>query len=652
VTQPLLRLRAVGRDYPAGDEPVSALRAVNIDIEAGEFVAIVGTSGSGKSTLMNILGCLDRPTKGGYEVHGRNTAELTPDELAQLRREHFGFIFQRYHLIGDLTAVGNVEMPAVYAGQTRAARQARTHALLSRLGLADRLGHRPTQLSGGQQQRVSIARALMNGGRVILADEPTGALDSRSGEEVMKILDELHQEGHTIILVTHEMAVAEHAQRIIELHDGAVLRDHANPKRPATRAVAAVTPANQAAGWQSLRDRFFEAFRMAMLAMAAHRMRTFLTMLGIIIGIASVVMVVALGAGAQQTILAQIGTLGTNTIDIYSGGFGGDQRVSAPRPLRAEDAQALAAQSYVDSATPNVSAAVTLRYGSIALNAQASGVSEQYFRVRGTKLAAGGFFGPQAIYKLDQVLVIDDNTRNKLFPDKRVDPIGQVVLLNNVPCRVIGVTQKQSGGFVDSGNLTIFMPYTTVIGRLTGRPFVQSITVRVADDTPMAAAEEAISRLMTLRHGGRKDFFINNTANIRETIQSTTRTMTLLVGAIAGISLLVGGIGVMNIMLVSVTERTREIGVRMAVGARQSDILQQFLIEAVMVCLVGGALAVLFAMGISALVSAVVPNFKMIVSINSMIAAFLCSTSIGVIFGFLPARNAARLDPVDALARE
>jgi macrolide transport system ATP-binding/permease protein len=567
MTQPLLRLHNVGRDYPAGDEPVSALRDVNVDIEAGEFVAIVGVSGSGKSTLMNILGCLDRPTKGSYEVHGRNTAELTPDELAGLRREHFGFIFQRYHLLGDLTAVGNVEMPAVYAGQPRSARQTRTRALLTRLGMADRLGHRPTQLSGGQQQRVSIARALMNGGRVILADEPTGALDSRSGEEVMKILDELHNEGHTIILVTHDMAVAEHAQRIIELHDGAVLRDHANPQRPATRAAESVASASKAPGWQSLRDRFFEAFRMATIAMAAHRMRTFLTMLGIIIGIASVVLVVALGAGARQQILTQIGALGTNTIEIYAGGSIGDQRVANARPLRPADADALAAQSYVDSATPSVASSVTLRFGNIAVNAQANGVGEQYFRVRGTKLAEGSFFGPQAVYKLDQVLVIDDNTRNKLFPDKRTSPIGQVLLLNNVPCRVIGVTQKQTGGFGNNNNLVVFAPYTTVMGRLMGQATVSSITVRVADDTPMAAAEEAITRLMTLRHGGRKDFSLNNTADIRATIESTTRTLTLLLGSIAGIALVVGGIGVMNIMLVSVTERTREIGVRMAVGA-------------------------------------------------------------------------------------
>jgi macrolide transport system ATP-binding/permease protein len=404
------------------------------------------------------------------------------------------------------------------------------------------------------------------------------------------------------------------------------------------------------AAWLSLRDRFLEAFRMAMVAMAAHRMRTFLTMLGIIIGIASVVLVVALGAGAQKQILSQIGSLGTNTIEIYPGVIG-DQS-NTMRPLRPADADALAAQSFVDSATPSVNSSVTLRYGNISVNAQANGVGEQYFRVRGTKLAAGSFFGAASIYRLDQVLVIDDNTRAKLFPDARSNPLGQVVLLNNMPSRIIGVTQKQTNGFGNGNNLAVYAPYTTVMGRLTGGTSVSNITVRVSDDTPMKAAEEAISRLMTLRHGGRKDFTLNNTANIRETIESTTRTLTLLLGSIAGIALLVGGIGVMNIMLVSVSERTREIGVRMAVGARQGDILQQFLIEAVLVCLVGGGLGLLFAMGIAALVSLAIPTFSMVVSIKSMMAAFACSTSIGIVFGFLPARNAARLDPVDALARE
>ncbi len=657
MTQPLLRLRGVGREYPAGDEPIRALRDVDTDIEAGEFVAVVGASGSGKSTLMNILGCLDRPTSGSYEVDGRDTAALEPDELAALRREHFGFIFQRYHLLPDLTAVGNVEMPAIYAGERARQRHERSHALLTRLGMADRLGHRPTQLSGGQQQRVSIARALMNGGRIILADEPTGALDSRSGEEVMKILAELHAEGHTIILVTHDMTVAGHAQRIIELHDGAVLRDQRNPQQAATRASRAGIPARHQAHWLSLRDRFVDAFRMALLAMAAHRLRTFLTMLGIIIGIASVVLVVALGEGSQRQILSQINAMGTNTLEIYSGGGLGEINAVTFRMLRAEDADAIANLSFVDSATPNVNTSATLRFGNIAVNAQVSGVGHQYFRVRGVKLAEGNFFGPRSIEHLEQVIVIDQNTRKRLFPDPRADPIGQVVLLNNVASRVIGVTAPQGNNMMFAGNnLSIFAPYSTVMGRMMSRAFISSITVRVADDTPMDAAEAAITRILTVRQGGQKSFFIQNTDSIRATVQSTTRMMTMLIGSIAGIALLVGGIGVMNIMLVSVTERTREIGVRMAVGARQGDILQQFLIEAVLVCMVGGALGVLLAMGISALASLViarmVSDFSMVVSPGSVMAAFAFSTAIGIGFGFLPARNAARLDPVDALARE
>jgi macrolide transport system ATP-binding/permease protein len=658
MTQPLLRLRGVGREYPAGDTPIRALRDVDLDIRAGEYVAVVGTSGSGKSTLMNVLGCLDRPTSGRYEVDGRDTSALAPDELAALRREHFGFIFQRYHLLPDLTALANVEMPAIYAGVPAGERHARSRALLARLGIADRTEHRPTQLSGGQQQRVSIARALMNGGRVILADEPTGALDSRAGEEVMRILAELHAEGHTIILVTHDMAVAAHAQRIIELHDGAVTRDQPTPGgRAATGATPAEgTTSKGKARWLSLGDRFVDAFRMALLAMAAHRLRTFLTMLGIIIGIASVVLVVALGEASQRQILAQINAMGTNTLDIYSGGNIGDIRAVTFRRLRPEDADALAALSFVDSATPNVNTSATLRFGNIAVNAQVSGVGHQHFRVRGTRLAEGAFFGPRAIERLEQVIVIDDNTRKRLFPDPRTDPIGQVVLLNNVACRVIGVTARQNNNMFGANNLSLFAPYSMVMGRMMSQAFISSITVRVADDTPMEAAEAAITRILTARQGGHKSFFIQNSSSVRDAVQSSTRMFTLLIGSIAGIALLVGGIGVMNIMLVSVTERTREIGVRMAVGARQGDILQQFLIEAVLVCLVGGALGVLLAMGVAAIASAViasmVENFSMSVSAGSMAAAFGFSTLIGIAFGFLPARNAARLDPVDALARE
>ncbi|MEA5668950.1 MacB family efflux pump subunit [Stenotrophomonas sp. ATCM1_4] len=650
MSQPLLQLRELRREFPAGEETIAVLKDVNLDIHAGEMVAIVGQSGSGKSTLMNILGCLDRPTVGSYRVAGRETGRMQPDELAQLRREHFGFIFQRYHLLGDLDARGNVEVPAIYAGTPAQARRSRAEALLARLGLSDRMGHTPGQLSGGQQQRVSIARALMNGGEVILADEPTGALDSASGEEVMKILGELHAEGHTIIIVTHDMHVAEHAQRIIEIRDGVIIDDRRNDAAPRFPAQQRATPVKTGgSAFQAARDRFLEAFRMALLAMNAHRLRTFLTMLGIIIGIASVVSVVAMGNGSQQEILKNISALGTNTIDVYPGKGFGDMRSARVQTLKSSDADVLAQQSYIDSATPSVSSSVTARVGNKAASAQVSGIGEQYFRVKGMTLVSGRYFDESEVKGLAQVVVIDENTRTQLFGSD--DPLGKVVLLGNVPARVIGIAKRQSMGFGGSTNLSVWVPYTTVMARMLGQSYLSSITLRVKDDTPMDAAQSAITRLLTLRHGT-EDFFLSNTAEIRETIASTTRTMTLLIGAIAAIALVVGGIGVMNIMLVSVTERTREIGVRMAVGARQSDIRQQFLIEAVLVCLLGGILGIVLALAIGWAFRTFGASFTLLFSTGSIVAAFACSTLIGVAFGFLPARNAAQLDPVEALARE
>ena len=650
MTQPLLQLSDVRREFPAGDGILVVLRDIDLTINAGEMVAIVGASGSGKSTLMNLLGCLDRPTAGTYFVAGRDTAAMSPDELAQLRREHFGFIFQRYHLLGDLDAVGNVEVPAIYASQPPAARRARARELLSQLGLGDRLAHTPGKLSGGQQQRVSIARALMNGGDVILADEPTGALDTNSGEEVMKILRGLHAEGHTVILVTHELSIAEHADRIIELRDGRVIADRL-VGQSASQGTPSTKPSQGDAGsWRAWADRLADAFRMALLAMNAHRMRTFLTMLGIIIGIASVVCVVALGNGSQQQILQNISSLGTNTIDVYPGTGFSDRNAATIQTLRPEDAEALATQSFVDSATPNVSTSVTSRYGNKSASAQVNGAGAQYFQVKGMKIAEGRFFDDAAVRRLDQIVVIDQNTRETFFPND-TPAVGAIVLLGNVPMRVVGVTKEQSGGFGSSNSLRVWVPYTTALSRMLGQTHVTSITVRVADDTAISAAESAITRLLTLRHGT-KDFYLNNTADIRKTIEQTTQTMTLLIGAIAPIALVVGGIGVMNIMLVSVTERTREIGVRVAVGARRADIMQQFLIEAVLVCLLGGALGVLLALSIGWGAEMAAVSIPLIFSKGSMIAAFVCSSLIGVLFGFLPARNAARLDPVEALARE
>ncbi|CAN5755861.1 MacB family efflux pump subunit [soil metagenome] len=656
----LLSLKDVWREFPAGDSTIAVLKHIDLEIAAGEMVAIVGQSGSGKSTLMNILGCLDQPTRGSYQVSGREVSALDADEQAALRREHFGFVFQRYHLLSDLSAQANVEVPAVYSGTPHAERAERALALLDRLGMSDRTTHVPSKLSGGQQQRVSIARALMNGGNVILADEPTGALDTASGAEVMKILLELHAAGHTIILVTHDMKVAQFAERIVELRDGEIVSDAPNSRTLEIPVVAshAGAPdvlgverqrgrANWFGGWS---DRLSQALRMALLAMNAHRMRTLLTMLGIIIGIASVVSIVALGEGSRQKVLENISSIGTNTIEIFSGTGFGDPRSARIQTLKPSDADALAEQSYVDSVTPNVSASVTARYRNIDASVSVSGVGDQYFRVRGMNMAQGTPFDANAVHNYAQAAVIDDNTYKKLFPN--ANAIGQVLLLGSMPVVVVGVAEKKDSAFgPNSESLNVFVPYTTAMRRLVGQGFLRSITVRVSDNVPMQAAEQGINQLMERRHG-RVDFYVLNTDSIRQTIESTTQTLTLLVASIAVISLVVGGIGVMNIMLVSVTERTREIGVRMAVGARQSDIQQQFLIEAVLVCLGGGVIGILLSLAFGALFAAFSKDFTLNFSVNAMVTAFLCSTLIGGVFGFLPARNAARLNPVDALARE
>lgn len=659
MAEPIIVLNKIGREFPSGMDTIAVLKDIDLVIGAGEMVAIVGASGSGKSTLMNILGCLDRASSGSYRISGRETSALEPDELAALRREHFGFIFQRYHLLGELTALGNAEIPAIYAGYPLGERRARATSLLDRLGMADRTGHTPSQLSGGQQQRVSIARALMNNANVILADEPTGALDSHSGQEVLRILDELHAEGRTVVIVTHDMNVASRAERIIEIRDGEIIADRKVDRPDATAATKqeppeAPAPASPRAALgpgRAFISRFREAFRMALLAMQAHQLRTFLTMLGIIIGIASVVSVVALGEGSRQRVLTNISSLGTNTLEIFAGKDFGDTRSGKITTLVVPDATELAKQPYVAAVTPTVSTSSTVRYNDKEASALVNGVSEQYFAAKGTALSAGRFFDAESVSELAQDVVIDENTRRSLFADFRGSIVGQVILIGQVPCRIVGVTRPQQGGFGSSQNLSLYLPYTTVQARFLGSTSLRSITVRVTDDVSTSLAEQAVTKFLTQRHGT-KDFIILNTDDIRQSITSTTETMTLLIAAIAVISLVVGGIGVMNIMLVSVSERVSEIGVRMAVGARQADIMQQFLIEAVLVCLIGGVLGILGALSFGVIFSAFNSSFSLVFSTTSIVVAFLCSSLIGVGFGYLPARNASQLDPVTALSKD
>lgn len=649
----LLKLSGVRRSYLSGGEEVEVLHGIDLEVRQGELLAIVGPSGSGKSTLMNIIGCLDTPTDGSYTVRGQDTLNMLPDELAALRRDFFGFIFQRYHLLGHLSAAENVQVPAVYAGVRKVKRDERAVELLTSLGLEERVAYVPSQLSGGQQQRVSIARALMNGGQIILADEPTGALDQKSGQEVMRILSELNAKGHTIILVTHDRKIAACARRVIAIEDGRIQSDTVNEN-----IVSHVGEKNQdhvainnrwARSVGSYYDRFKEAFVMAVRAMVANRMRTLLTMLGIIIGIMAVVSVVALARGASEQVLANISSLGTNTITIYPGERMGDVRSGRVRSLTPRDLNALQGQPFVDSASASVQSTVLLRQGNLEYNGTAYGVSADIFRVYGYTVHEGRLFTDDEVRRNAQVAVIDHNTKENFFKDE--DPLGRTILVNAMPVQIIGVLNEIDSPFMRPDQLYVYMPYTVSMSRLNHLNYLSSIVIRIQDGFSTPVAERSLVNLLTSRHG-RQDFFIQSSDTIMKSISSATMTFTLLISAIAVISLIVGGIGVMNIMLVSVTERTREIGIRMAVGARQTDIMAQFLIEAVMVCLLGGFVGVLLSFGAGQAVQYFVPSITLSFSLDSIIAAVATSSLIGIGFGFMPARSASRLNPIEALARE
>ncbi|HFD8443675.1 TPA: MacB family efflux pump subunit [Escherichia coli] len=643
----LIELKGVSRTYGNGDQTRTVLKNVDLTIVAGEMVAIIGASGSGKSTLMNIMGCLDVPNRGDYYIDGQNAACLSPDELARVRREHIGFIFQRYHLIPDLSALGNVEIPAIYANSERDSRRQRATALLGRLGLEGREHHKPCELSGGQQQRVSIARALINGGKIILADEPTGALDSQSGQEVLAILNELNRRGHTVVMVTHDMKVARHAKRIIELCDGEIIADSGGCVS-ATETLPKTNRIRQSY-WKTLLDRTRESMQMALKAMKTHRLRTTLTMIGIVFGIASVVTVVALGEGARQETREEIKSLGTNVVSIYPGQDLFDDSIESIRTLVPADANALAKQGFIDSVSPEVSASDNIRFLGKSAIASINGVGREHFRVKGIELLQGTTFRDDR--NALQEVIIDENTRKAIFDNTGLQALGQIVFLGSVPARVVGIAKSNNRSDA-SNRITVWMPYSTVMYRIVGKPVLTGISVRLKDNVDNEAAISAISQLLTRRHGI-KDFQLYNFEQIRKSIEHTSMTFSILILMVACISLMIGSIGVMNIMLISVTERTHEIGVRMAVGARRSDIMQQFIIEAVLVCLIGGALGIALSYITGALFNALADGiFAAIYSWQAAVAAFFCSTLIGIIFGYLPARKAARMDPVISLASE
>ena len=680
MSTPLIALRGVSREYAIGTQRVRALIDVDLMIERGEFVAIVGASGSGKSTLMNLLGCLDRPSAGHYVLDGRDTSGLDADELAEVRRETFGFIFQRYNLLPHQDARDNVALPAVYAGVSAGERAKRAETLLGRLGLGDRLDHKPTELSGGQQQRVSIARALMNGGQVLLADEPTGALDSQSGAEMLRILQALNRQGHTVIVVTHDArGLAASAQRIIELSDGRIVADRriepessapaaAGPLFAWDDAASAARVARLLPAWRQAAGRAREALRSAVQAIFGHRLRSVLSLIGVCIGITAVVVVVTLSGAVQRSIDNEVGVLFDSSIKVWTG----NPRLppgSQPQPFSASDLDAVRGLDGVESVQLQRQGEMAARQGAKDARVKVHGAQPSTLQVNRLSIVQGRTFMPVELATGAQVVVIDHKVRETLFrPGEQA--IGRTVFLSAetgssgaagdqaapehalLPFTVIGLFEPASGsnfGRESIGELLI--PYSAFAAKLDTRYETREFTVVITHPDKAEDVRGRITERLKSLHGA-EDFESWNAASDINALRDVMGVVAMVMGLVAAIALLVGGIGIMNIMLVSVTERTREIGIRMAIGARQSDIRSQFLIESVLLCSAGGSVSLALCVIAAPIANAVQSRIRMEVDLAALVAAFTVSAVVGILSGTWPAKRAAALSPVDALSRE
>ena len=643
-SNPLISLDNVSRSYQSEGAEVTALKQVSLTIQKGEFVAIMGQSGSGKSTMMNILGCLDKPSSGTYRIHGQSVADLDDNQLAALRLKTFGFVFQRYQLLSTLTAQQNVALPAIYSNTSEVERNAHAAQLLGKLGLEDRITHRPGELSGGQQQRVSVARALINGAEVILADEPTGALDSASGEQLLALLKSLHQEGVTIILITHDPAVAEHAQRQVKLLDGEIVEDTGAAEMQSVESEQQQPPKVNV--FPSISTG--AALGMAFSSLRLNWFRTLLTLLGIIIGVAAVVTMMAIGEGGKQDVLKRIESIGTNLISIRPGG--GNIRSSGDiASLTLEDAKALEAIEGALYVAPERSTRATMRYGENDFSGRITGTTPAYFYAKDWEMSQGVFFTNEDVDSYAPVVVIGDTVAETLFENK-YRAIGEYILMKNAFYQVIGVL-KSKGASAGGNDMDdeVLIPISTGRLKAFGRPYLSGITIKAASTEAASGVQEEALAILTARHG-KEDVMVRTTDSLVEAVTETQNTLTWLLASVAGISLFVGGIGVMNIMLVNVSERKREIGLRMATGAKPGDILKQFNIEAWVVCVMGGCVGIFLGYAVIFVLS----QFSVSVAYTLLppVLAFVTSLAVGVLFGFAPAHKAARLNPIDALAED
>ena len=725
----LIRLEGIHKAYWRGSIEVPVLKGVSLSIARGEMVALMGASGSGKTTLINLLGYLDRPTRGRHYVANHDVTRLGEAERAWLRGSQIGFVFQNFNLLPRMTALENVMMPFMYGSHDLSDRECRDRArtLLERVGLGDRVEHEPSRLSGGEQQRVAIARALINRCSVLIADEPTGNLDSKTGEEILALFRQLNiEDGLTIVLVTHDPTVAAHADRIIRMRDGLVFDDddHELGERAChwnrngsgeNRATGpAIESTNQPRRLAAARDsiRFFaRTTSSALRSLRRNVMRSALTTLGIIIGVGSLVAIAEIGKGAWSAIRTLLSKTGVDNIVVQAGAVsrnGVSLGSGSVKTLTPEDAETILRECpSVDSLAPMIFTRRQVVHGNKNWVPNAFvGTTPGYLRVREWEdMDEGESFTERDVNDSAMVCLLGRTLARELFDEQ--SPVGQEVYVNDVPLRVLGVLSRKGADIIgeDQDDLLV-APWSTVKFRISssagsadgardaprldlgdsltsrGRRYprgrqalfpslspmqaidtpqldrlsnVDSILVRTLSTEGIPAAMEQITGVLRQRHriatGEPADFAVQDFTEVVHAVKSTVGLVASLLICVSLISLVVGGIGIMNIMLVTVTERCREIGLRMAVGARSRDILRQFLVEAVVLCLLGGAVGILAGRGASCLVR-LLAHWPTQPSIVAILAAVSVSLTVGVIFGYYPAWKASRLDPIEALRFE
>ncbi|WP_413586950.1 ABC transporter permease [Bdellovibrio sp. HCB274] len=649
----MIEISGIKKSYKMGDNVVEALRDVTLTIEDGDFVAIMGPSGSGKSTLMHILGLLDVPTAGSYKLHGREVSKLSEDELAILRRDEIGFIFQQFNLLPRMPAWQNVSLPLLYS--EKKFDQEKAQILLEKVGLGTRGDHKSNELSGGQQQRVAIARSLINSPKIIFADEPTGNLDSKSEKEIMGILKSLNAQGITIVIVTHEEEIGEQANRLIRMRDGVVQSDE---RKVPLNSDAGANQSNQPLDSKFHFGEMLEHFHQGWKTLAANKVRSGLSMLGILIGVAAVVTMLALGKGAQQSIEKQLSSMGSNLLILRAGNVrvaGVAQESGVRIRITTDDVAALKAQiPAIRNVVPNVSGRGQVTYLNKNWNTSVSGVSSAFVEVRNSEPVMGRFFSDAENQRRATVAVIGRTVSRELFGDK--SPIGETIKINRINFTVIGMLPEKGGQGPSDQDDRIVVPVMTAMYRMFGRNYVDSVDVEVSQKELIDETQDSVKEVLNSRHRiplSQQDdaFQIFNMADLQQAIEQSSKTMSMLLSSIAAISLLVGGIGIMNIMLVSVTERTREIGLRKAIGGRKIDILMQFLAESVVVSVIGGLLGIALAWGVTTALASVM-GWPMTISLDAVGLSFFFSAFIGIVFGLYPAKKASELHPIDALRYE